>query len=293
MIKKKERCIDKDNIFFPVLEIPMRLDINHPSLIGKEAILNQLSNNLSMKEGKGYLKGKLGKALVRVDKGEILTTVSNNYHMLTHEKFIETAESTMRLNGIEFELFDINIGGKNQNRVFCNYILPSYKFDVEGDVFIPFIQAYNCYDKFLSYGLLTGMYREETESAFLVFNKNILASRRHSRGKVGLTEDMIDVGNWISKLGELRRRIYELKEKNITEYDSFLLIGNVLKAMMHRNLFIKHKLLKREEERYGKTCYSLFLSLLYYSTHGLYNTSRIRPYDMSRHSQIKIHDVFL
>lgn len=293
MIKKKVRCVDRNSIYFPVLEIPLKLDINHPSLLEKESLLQELSNNLAIREGKGYLKGKLGKVLVRVDTGEIITTVSNNYYLLTHEKFLDNVEEIMRLNGIEFELFDVNIGGKNNNRIYVNYLLPSYKFDVDGEVFIPFIQAYNCYDKFLSYGLLTGIYREDTESAFLVFNKSILVSRRHSREKLELTEDMVDVRGWISKLTELRRKVKDLKSKQVSEYDSFLVIGSVLKARRHRDLFIKHKLQSREEDKFGKNYFSLLLSLMYYSTHGLYNSSRIRPYDLSRYSQIKIHEIFL
>jgi len=130
MIKQKTRHTDKSLINFPVVFTPLM-------------ITNPLYRDV---------KGNAGQAIVRVDTKRIITIASEYYEPLTHIDKINNMEQVLRDLGINFELFDINIGGVSGNRVFLNYILPTYKFDVEGDIFVPFIQIYSAYDRYLSTG---------------------------------------------------------------------------------------------------------------------------------------------
>lgn len=292
MIKQKTRNIDKNKVNPPILEIPLKLDINHPSL-GEE-------NSEYIKSHIYSLKGSLGKAIVRLDTMEIITTVSDDYKVITHKDMFDNVENTLKMSGLEFVLYDINEGGKNKNRVYVNYLLPTYKFDIDGDVWVPYIQAYSCYDKFLSYGLLTGLYRVKNESALLIFDRKLLASRRHLRGKLELTEDMVNVKNWIDKLGELRRRIKHLKTSEaminpdcntITVKD--IIIASVITVKKHRKKFEEFKLLPKYTEEFGNNAYSLMLALMEYCTHVLYDEKKKRPYDRSRKALTELTNNFL
>jgi hypothetical protein len=287
MLKQKQRNINKEILNFPVLEIPLKLDINHPDI-----------NNILTYENKQNLienlKGRLGKAIVKLNTSEIITTVSDDYKLITHKDMIENVEKTLKMSGLEFELFDINEGGKNKNRAYINYLLPTYKFDIEGDIWIPYIQAYSCYDKFLSYGLLTGLYRIENESSFLIFDKKLLASRRHLRGKLELTEDMVEISKWISKLGELRRRIKDWKElKEALDYlELHSSISQVIKIKKHREKFRTLKITHEYIKKFGENYYSLMVSLMEYAVHGLWDEKKRRAYDRSRNAQIQIANIF-
>jgi hypothetical protein len=283
-LKRKHRNIDKEKVNYPILEIPLKLDINYPVLNLTEQDKFNIINNL---------KGKLGRAILRVDTNEIITTVSDDYKTISHVNMFNNVEETLHMSGLHFELFDINEGGKHRNRVYANYLLPSYSFDINGDVWVPFIQAYSCYDKFLSYGLLTGLYRKESESAFLIFNRALLAKRRHVRGKLELKEDMINIGRWISELGEVRRTIKNYLDKPTTEDSLQAIIEIVLRVKMHRKRLFSHKLLENYKIQFGNNYYTALISLMEYATHYLFNLNRKRPYDLSRESQILIGDNFI
>jgi len=292
MIKQKIRNTDKSKVNPVILEVPLKLDINHP-ILGEE-------NSNFIKQNIHLLKGSVGKAIVRTDTMEIVTTVSDDYKVITHKDMFDNVENTLKMSGLEFILYDINEGGKNRNRVYANYLLPSYKFDIDGDEWIPYIQAYSCYDKFLSYGLLTGLYRIKNESALLMFDRKLLASRRHLRGKLELTEDMVNVKNWIDKLGDLRRRINDLRVKPLIlniEYEN-VTVGDIITRYVivvkkHRKKFEESKLLLKYKEQFGNNYYSLLIALMEYCTHVLYDEKKKRPYDRSRKALTQIADSFL
>lgn len=287
MLIKKCRNINRDILNFQVMEIPLKLDINHPDLESK--LMYEDKANLIQN-----LKGRLGKAIVKVESSEIITTVSDDYKLITHKDMLDNVEDTLRRSGLQFQLFDINEGGKNKNRAYVNYLLPDYKFDIEGDVWVPYIQAYSCYDKFLSYGLLTGLYRIENESSFLIFDKTILASRRHLRGNLELTEDMVEISKWISKLGELRRKIKNFLQLQLIDPDLQVVspMEKVIKVKKHRERFIESRLLSLYAQKFGSNNYSLILSLMDYATHGLWDEKKRRAYDRSRNAQIQIANFF-
>jgi len=288
MIKLKSKNIDKLLIDYPIIEIPLMLDIT--------TLLDNLTDLCTLDQ-LSQVRENLGKAIFRVDTKEVITTVSKDYQVITHIDMLKNVEDTLKINGLDFELFDINEGGKNKNRVYVNYLLPSYKFTVDEDVYIPFIQAYSCYDKFLSYGLLTGLYRIDNESAFLVFDKTLLAKRRHLRGKLELTEDMIHIEKWISTLGELRRKISDLRNpSNSTEtllIEGENIIRKVIKAKRHRRIFKELNILPEYVKRFGNTKYALFVALSEYVTHGLIDDKKKRAYDRSRGAQIQLYNLFL
>jgi len=285
-IRRKSRNIEKEKVNYPIVEIPLKLDINHPSLStiltfeDKQNIVN-------------YFKDPFGRAILKLDTMHLITTVSNDYKTITHIDMFKNVEETLHMSGLSFELFDINEGGKNKNRVYANYLLPLYSFDVKGDMWVPFIQAYSCYDRFLSYGLLTGLYRKESESCFLIFNKALLAKRKHLRGKLELREDMINIGKWISELGELRRIITNLLEKPINADITDAIMEIVLKVKMHKKRLQGHKLVENYSKEFGENYYTVLISIMEYVTHGLYNKHRKRPYDISREAQISIGNTFL
>jgi hypothetical protein len=286
MINQKCRSTDRNILNFQVMEIPLKLDINHPCLQG----ILRYEDKIRLLQN---LKGRLGKAIVKTESSDIITTVSDDYKLITHKDMLDNVEDTLKRSGLHFQLFDINEGGKNKNRAYVNYLLSDYKFDIEGDVWIPYIQAYSCYDKFLSYGLLTGLYRIENESSFLIFDKTILASRRHLRGKLELTEDMVEISKWISKLGELRRKIKDYLNLQLPDYlPQTNIINRIIKIKKHRERFIESQLISSYIQKFGTTYYSLLVSLMDYSTHGFWDAKKRRAYDRSRNAQIQTANIF-
>lgn len=285
MLKCKSRNTYKKSVDYPIVEIPLKLDIS--------CIFDQVEPAAVQKFA--TLKGSLGKAIVRLDTGECIATVSNEYKLIKHIDMFDNVEQALKMSGLNFILYDINQGGKNKNRVYVNYILPDYKFEVHGDEYVPYIQAYSCYDRFLSYGLLTGFYRIENESAILIFNK--IAARRHLRGKLELREDMIDIGKWIAELGEWRKKIKSLLETSGSMYSLAVegenIIKKVIKVRKHRQCFKQLGILTKYIEKYGSNHYALFVALMEYATHGLWDSKKRRAYDRSRNAQIQITNMFL
>lgn len=280
MILRKKLNTDKRTIIYPVLELNLTID---PIFLDDKMYIISYD-----------IKKQLGKALLRINPPDLITIVSPKYIFVTHERLFSNVEDILTNNGIEFKLFDINEGGKNRNRAYINYILPAYKFSINTDEWIPYIQAYNCYDKFMSYGLLTGLYRIQNESALLIFDKKILASRRHVRKNIELKEDILNVKEWISKLGELRRTIQNLTEQWISN-NAFVenIVRKVIKVKKHQQIFYNENILTNYINTFGNNYYSLLISLMEYATHGLWNKSRKRSYDRSRNAQMEIANIFL
>jgi hypothetical protein len=260
----KKRHINIDYFTVPeVYEIPLELNREACAFLWRkeEDVTKLLSFN-----------SLLGKALVQLDPPNLISIVSKDYKHISHKDIISNVEEALKSSGIDFELYDINEGGKNKNRLYINYVLPSYRFKIDKDEWIPFIQVYNCYDKFLSYGLLTGLYRVSSESALIVFDKKLLASRRHVRGKIEIREDMINIERWISKIGELRRSLQSLtQEKVVDKFVAYNIIKKVFKFKKYRKYFKESDILKTNIKMYGNTYYAYLISLMEYSTHCLWD----------------------
>jgi hypothetical protein len=134
------------------------------------------------------------------------------------------------------------------------------------------------------------------ESAIIFFDPKLLAKRRHLRGRLELREDMINIGKWIDTLGEIRKKIKQLSyfdssNKVITEGEN--IIKRCIKVNKHRKRFKDLGIISEHTKEYGDTYYSLFIALMEYATHGLWDEKKKRSYDRSRYAQIQIANNFL
>ncbi len=284
MIKKKDRNTDKSIIDYPVIEIPLRLDLeslkNYPNY---QLLYNLLKDT----------EGDYGKVIIRLDTQKIIAITSTGYYLTKHIESISKLEYLLQRHGIDAEIFDINFGGKLGNRVYVNYQLPQYIFEINGDKFIPFIQAYSCYDRFLSVGLLTGLYRAESEGGILFKKRGRLPKRKHFRKSVSFKKDVIDLKYWISDLGNLRRHLKVLLDRTFSNDSDSLnfYISKVITKELHRRRYINSKILTRYINEFGNNEYSLLWSLSDYITHK-YIDNKKRAYDRSREAQINLTNLF-
>jgi len=281
MIKKKQRNVNKNTIDYPVIEIPLRLDLESLKSYHNYPLLYDFLKNT---------RGDYGKVIIRLDTQKVIAITSSSYYLIKHIKSISKLEKLLKKYGIEAEIFDINFGGKLGNRVFVNYILPQYVFDINGDKLLPFIQAYSCYDRFLSVGLVTGVYREESEGAIIFKKKGVLPKRKHFRKSVNFEGDLIDVRKWISDLGNLRRDIKMLSHSSMPD-DINSVVSKVIFKNLHRNRFENTKVLKRYVNQFGENKYSLLWALADFVTHK-YIDNKKRAYDRSREAQIILTNLF-
>lgn len=280
-MRQKLRNIDINTIDYPIIMIP--LDLNY----------EYLWSNSSLPRGKKLaVQGDLGRTIIRLDTGKVLANVSKEYPLISHKSMIKNVEKTLHDCGLNHELFDINFGGKYGNRVYVNYLLRDYAFTIRTDEYIPFIQAYNCYDKFLSYGLVTGLYRASNNSCFIFPKKDLLPKRKHWRGNLEFTEDMIEVKKWISELINLRSLINLLFKKELSNLAVETAIEYVFNVKMHRKRFKEYQVLNKYVKQFDNNYYALFCALLEYATHWTIN-NKIRSYDKSRRVQMNVPKLFL
>lgn len=282
MIKKKPRIVDKNVIDYPVIEVPLTLDLESLKNYSKYSILYDFLKKT---------KGDYGKAIIRLDTQKKIATTSSDYYLMQHMDAISKLEDILQKHGIIIEVFDINFGGKFGNRAYVNYLLPQYVFEIQNDKIIPFIQAYSCYDKFLSVGLLTGLYRIESEGGIIFKKRGELPKRKHFRKSVSFKKDVIDLKEWISELGSLRRYLSSLLLLSLTNIDVNFVINRIILKNLHRDRFIRTKVLQRYIERFGNNEYSLLWSISDYVTHK-YIDNKKRSYDRSRDAQINLTNVF-
>lgn len=282
MIKKKNRNTNKENIDYPVIEMPLKLDFES---------LRNYSNYNELVEYLKDIKGDFGKAIIKLDINRPVAITSSDYKLVKHKDMVENIEKVLKNNGLKIELFDINFGGKYGNRVYLNYILPDYKFKVNNDTIIPFIQAYSCYDKFLSVGLLTGIYREESEGVVIFKKKGQLPKRKHFRKSVNFKDDMIRIGKWISDLGSLRRYLIKLTTEPLEGIDSDYVVQQLIEKKMHQERFYYSKVLQKYINEFKETEYSLLFAISDYITHK-YMDNKKRSYDRSRNAQINLSNLF-
>uniref|UniRef100_A0A7C3WVD9 Uncharacterized protein n=1 Tax=Dictyoglomus turgidum TaxID=513050 RepID=A0A7C3WVD9_9BACT len=277
MILKKQRNLKKEDFYYDIVEIPIIVSF-------QEKIQECLGNILVRKN-----------SLLENPTADVLTIVSSNYKVILHKDFVETVENTLFKEGLKYEVYDINEGGKNNNRLFINYILPSYKFSIRNDTWVPFVQGYNCYDKFMSYGLGIGLYNLNYESAFLISGNVLTYKKKHvKRSGVNLEFDMIKVSEWISSIGKVRRALGLLYESSLnTQEDVVFLIKGVLGNRKHFNIFQSNHIFERFVVEYGFTYYSLLLSLMYYVTHAYFFILKKRSYDESRNKQLLLYNKFI
>ena len=241
--------------------------------------------------------GGHGYAIIRTDIMKTLATVSYYYEFVTHRQVVERLEKALSNEGVDFRLFDINIGGIGQNRIFLNYELPSYSFDIEGDVFIPFIQIFSSYDRYMSFGAISGVYRADNYSAIIVPKGLDLIQRRHLKSKGIKTEaslrKMIDIGTWVDGLVSLRGALKILKLKELNPAMIEHTINLVFDKKNHQRMFKASVLLEDNIKEFGYNQYAFLNALSEYATHGIMNEKRRRSYDKSREAQVLLGKLFL
>jgi hypothetical protein len=275
MIPKKQRFLNKESFFFPILEVPLILTQGEESITFSKVLLKR-EDNVPLKK-------------------RILSVVSPDYFIVMHEDFLNVVENYLKKQGLFAEIYDINTGGKNGNMLFVNYILSFYKFNFLGDSWVPFIQAYNCYDKFMSYGLGVGIYNLDIESSILFATNIVTSKKRHVRKKeIVLDDDIKKVATWISSISDTVKTLLKLEKIEIPNKDHAVsVIQKILGNRRHFKIYMKEELLDSFSLKYGFNYYGLLLSLMYYVNHAPFVFLYKRKYDFSREFQLKLYNTFI
>ena len=278
ILPKKERTTDKNVVDFPVDFIPLQLNSEY-------LIEHHIHSDL---------KGDRGKVAVRLDTNEIIAVVTQEYGFIKHIQMVNNLERTLHQAGIPFEIFDVNMSGKCGNRVYINYVIPSYSFTIEEDSYVPFIHLYSSYDHDMAHGMFTGFYRHECENACIMTKGLTLLKKRHRQKYFKVDEeDMLDIGHWITNVHNARRSLSSLLNKPFDALDVTRALDKIFVRKKYGKHFLENGILKKAIKKFGDNQYALFNALTEYATHFIVRDDRIRSYDVSRKSQIAISKLFL
>lgn len=267
----RDRVTDKSVISYPVNAYPMRF-------------IDDAAEKL--------YQGSRGVGIVRDDNNTIICHAGSDYQLLKHADVLELVEATFQANSLEYELYDINTGGVRQNRMYANYILPSYKFSIEGDEYMPFVQVYNSYDKTLLFGSITGLYRTACWNGNLWGIKDSqLIRAKHVGANIDLGSVALSINDWAETIGIARNNLEKLIHKTITDKPIEEVAGKIFRAQRDVKAFVESELLVDAIKQFGSTDYALFNAFTNYTTHKM--SQLTTSYDWVMKAQKKITDVFL
>jgi len=199
-------------------------------------------------------------------------------------------------NQIKYELYDLHTGGTHGNRMYADYILPSYRINIEGDEYIPFIQIQNSYDKTLLFGITQGLYRQAcSNGAFLGVRNVERIHLKHVGNNIDLNKEVFNVDYWLKNLDIAQTNLKRLMKEPLSNTT----IDDVLKKIFNRKKdleLIKHfDLIEKNIKEFGFTRYALFNACTEFVTHALANEAlyRSKNYDRAKELSVRIGNEFL
>ncbi len=270
---RRYRCTDKSTVDFPVSKIPLRF------------VDDKYERQVS---------GDRGICVVRTDKKEVICHASSEYQLVPHIQILSSVEAMFEANGLEYELFDIHSGGTKGNRMYVDYILPKHKFDINGDKYTPFVQVQNSYDKFILFGLITGVYRMACTNGVLLGARNMqFLTKKHLSENISLKDIAWNIDDWIQNLKITRKQISVLLKEKLskTTYDDIM--KKILTKEKDQEKFAEEKLYQQYIKEFGENQYALFNALTAYATHTLSDEEFCKNHDKARNIQMRISKHFL
>lgn len=269
----RERNTDVSVIDFPVSKFP--LQFADPKI-------------------QSVVKGDRGVSIVRTDSNQIITNAGSDYQLVPHREVLAAVESMFEANSLKYELYDIHTGGTKGNRMYVNYILPSYRFKVEDDEYMPFVQVQNSYDKFILFGLVTGLYRTACWNGNLWGTREMqFTTKKHVSTNISLSDIAWDIDKWIQNLGMAESQLERLRKEPLSETTIEDVLKKILPQEKDQAAFKHFKLLEEYVAELGNNKYALFNALTAYATHGMSNPELCKNYDKARQVQMKVTNVFL
>lgn len=270
-VSSKPRNVNKEDITYPIDLIPLK--VADPA----------------------YAHLKVGNAIVRTDTHELVGVVSQKVKIIPHIIIADTFEDTIKRAGADLLLCDIKKGGAHGTRIDIDFLLPDYKFDIDGDTWTPCFQLTSTYELGVFYGVRTGFYREDNMS--LVLFRKLLTLSKTPRTSWWLldSKEVISLKQWIDDFSDARKIFYQLLRESVDTIDVKKLIHTVIRNKdKHLMRFYERGILKKYVENYGRTYYAVFNALIEYATHGVYDepVSRKRAYDRSEEMQRDIGYIF-
>jgi hypothetical protein len=273
---RRNRKTDLSTVTYPVIEISHRLDTV------------------------ALIEGDPGKSVVRTDNNKIISNVSTDYQIVRHADIIELVEAVFLKNKIAYELFDVHLGGNKGNQMYVDYILPDQTIEINGDIYKPFVQIQNSYDKSLMFGSATGLYREVCSNGLMLGKRvNSLIRRKHYES-ISIIDVVLDMDEWFkSIITEIKPRMEKLVTRNIApagiDVDEW--VSGVLNKIFDRksdiDTFQKSNILSSYTSELGHNQYALLNALTDYTTHVVEEDGKIRSYDLVQKTQSKLGRLFL
>lgn len=170
-----------ESAFFPVLEMPLQLEIESSKC-----------------------KGDRGKAIIRTDTNEIINTCSSTYQLVPHRDVISAIESTFESNGLKYVLKNLMFFGKKDSSMRARYVIDEDKFlDKKVGNLIPMIDVSNSYDSLTKLNVSYGIYR-------IVCSNGMVVKQGNNRGidvKVHIKQN-IQVLNIFKSLDKFLNEMY-------------------------------------------------------------------------------------
>jgi len=242
------------------------------------------------------VNGDRGAAIIREDQSKILSHVSSNYQLVPHSTVLATVDAVLQAHNIDFEIYDVHTGGNYGASMYVNYLLKEFAFDIEGDKFTPFIQVYNSYDKLLSFGTITGVYRDACWNGNLWGTRDMqLIKNKH----VGAAIDLAELGEhlefrletWRELLHAEAVKVGRLLHEELSETFIEDFLAKILENKRDRAKIVDLGLIESHRREFGDNKYALFNAATAYATHILptYRTA----YDNIQRVQKAITNFFL
>jgi hypothetical protein len=240
------------------------------------------------------VKQQPGVGVVRKDTNELITIAGADYQLVEHGHIIAAVTSMFKANKIRHELYDVHTGGSKGNRMYANYILPAYSFKVGKDKFHPFVQVQNSYDKFILFGLVTGLYREACWNGNLWGTRDMqFLSKKHISENIALEDIAWNIDSWVKSLGVAEDAIKDMMKQPLSKTTYEEILKAVLPKPKDQGIFADFKLYDISVEEFGKNKYALFNALTAYATHAMAQEAVCKNYDKARQVQMAITKQFI
>jgi len=206
------------------------------------------------------------KAIIRVDNGEILSTVSNRYRIVTHEDVVSRFETTLDSLGGSFNNREvITFLPKNGARMLRKYIFPEIRMNVgknNSDEFDLTLELRNSYDGCFKVGYEFGAYRLLCLNGMFTGEKFQSIMKKHF--------ESISIENMITNLKECP----EIFERQLQQWGTWKedKIRNEDVDIILKEIDIPNKIQKQISDRFlqeEQSKYGLFNAVTNVITHSI------------------------
>ena len=242
--------------------------------------------------------GDPGKSIVRLDTNEIIGNVSSDYKVIPHKKVIENIEAVFAANKVEAEVHSVHTGGVTGHRMYVNYILPKLDIKVGNDIYHPYVQAFNSYDKSMSFGTITGLFRSKCSNGILLGVRDTLINAKKHYQSVDLDDMILDIDAWFEQIMNYGSKLEKLLTlpipgtvDDVDWLDSEL--DKIFERKIHISDFKESGLIEKYKKELGDNQYAIFNALTDFATHSIEDPEKIRSFDMARKVQRKITTRFV